>query len=581
MNRLWRNAYTFCALVVVTRIFMKRLFLLVSILVTCLQVSAQINLTVQADSERRPFLDEKNGVGTNLGLWTYETYHRNGINSKFENIASEAGMKLIRFPAGEEADQCWFDRSNSTDWYKGKGSYTRTLRADFLTSAHNFAEKLGGELLIIVNSQIRNAAMAADIVKFCNVDNKWGVRYFEIGNEPLLHNHESDPVRYAQTYKEYATAMKAVDPDIIITGPCVYQPAKMKDFLKPFMHEVRNTVEAITVHWYPMYVGENDPNNSMYPSVESLMKFEYPESSSDWTHNGSLNCARMMFEGWSYGLNHLRDQYSPGAPLGITEMGGTAGGGSNIDLKYAHAVWWADALGRVSYFGADFVTQFLLQSDHTYTLVSESGFDIRPAWYTFVMYNRYFGDMMYETASSNEQDLAIWASTKNSEDNKLYLMVINKNGSSDEQATINLEGAVAKSAVVRVMNAPSLNSESGTNIDGVTANSECALPDIPGKSKAVSGSSFTHSFDAHSVTSIVLTTEGTITSKKENRYYENMHHNQQLNQLPAHKMYDASGRALNVNTLNKHNSVKRSGVFFTRDRKTKEIKQRFNAFATD
>jgi hypothetical protein len=64
-----------------------------------------------------------------------------------------------------------------------------------------------------------SAAQAAEIVRFLNITNGKGVKYFIIGNEPDLEYKYTTAAQVAVYFKAFATAMKAVDPSIMTVGP--------------------------------------------------------------------------------------------------------------------------------------------------------------------------------------------------------------------------------------------------------------------------------------------------------------------------------------------------------------------------
>ncbi|MFW6254881.1 MAG: hypothetical protein ACOC41_08135, partial [Chitinivibrionales bacterium] len=393
----------------------KLLVLLTLVCILAQTVSAQVALMVNASKTKRPFYGV--GLGSNVGIWTYSSYHpASERDPRLVSVAREAGIRIIRFPAGNEADDAWFDRSNSTPWYEGTGTYTRTLRADFLNSVHDFADEIGAELLLVVNAKTDDPQMAADLVRYCNIDTSFNVRYFQIGNEPTLYrdDYEISPEDFAQRVGRYSEAMKAVDSSIVITAGGAHQPPLIESWLEPYLRASGTTTNAVTFHYYPLWSGQTDIHHGMYPSIENLLSFEYGVDESEWHQNGCIRAVNRFLEEWSHGVNHLRDQYSPGAPIGITELSPTAGGGSQPDSTFAHALWAADVIGRITYYGADFLTQFLLQGDQSYAMV-DNDFNIRPVWYAYVMYNRYFGDTMVESVSGDESRMTVWASMKESE----------------------------------------------------------------------------------------------------------------------------------------------------------------------
>jgi hypothetical protein len=63
------------------------------------------------------------------------------------------------------------------------------------------------------------AQEAADIVKFINITSGKNIKYWSIGNEPDLGYAYTTAAQIAAYIKPFASAMKAVDPTILISGP--------------------------------------------------------------------------------------------------------------------------------------------------------------------------------------------------------------------------------------------------------------------------------------------------------------------------------------------------------------------------
>lgn len=64
-----------------------------------------------------------------------------------------------------------------------------------------------------------SAQQAADIVKFVNISSGRKVKYWIIGNEPNLEYKFTSSSQVAPYIRSFASAMKAVDPSIVIVGP--------------------------------------------------------------------------------------------------------------------------------------------------------------------------------------------------------------------------------------------------------------------------------------------------------------------------------------------------------------------------
>ncbi|MBK9577624.1 MAG: hypothetical protein IPK50_06915 [Fibrobacterota bacterium] len=80
----------------------------------------------------------------------------------------------------------------------------------------------GSEAQITVNTGTGTPAEAAAWVKYANIDQKMGIRIWQVGNESDGAWEEGGPVdarQYAAQFIAYARAMKAVDPSILVLGP--------------------------------------------------------------------------------------------------------------------------------------------------------------------------------------------------------------------------------------------------------------------------------------------------------------------------------------------------------------------------
>ena len=87
------------------------------------------------------------------------------------------------------------------------------------------------QALICVNAGTGTAKEAAAWVKYANVKKKYGIKQWQIGNELDGEWEESGPLsarQYAARFVEYARAMKAVDPSIILHGP-LFSSHKMQE----------------------------------------------------------------------------------------------------------------------------------------------------------------------------------------------------------------------------------------------------------------------------------------------------------------------------------------------------------------
>jgi Glycosyl hydrolases family 39 len=100
-------------------------------------------------------------------------------------------------------------------------------------------------------------ATAAAFVTYANVTKGYGIKYWEIGNEPDLYSDQGDlpgytAANYCTDFAAFADAMRAADPTIKILGPELsnkYVPGN--DWLTPFLTGCGSKVDIVSVHRYP------------------------------------------------------------------------------------------------------------------------------------------------------------------------------------------------------------------------------------------------------------------------------------------------------------------------------------------
>jgi hypothetical protein len=90
---------------------------------------------------------------------------------------------------------------------------------------------------------------AVEWVRYANVTNDWNVKYWEIGNEPFFTSqsgHIWSPHEYAAVFLEFAAAMKAVDPSILVGVP-VHDSVSWNSAVLPV---VSGTADFLALHMY-------------------------------------------------------------------------------------------------------------------------------------------------------------------------------------------------------------------------------------------------------------------------------------------------------------------------------------------
>lgn len=131
--------------------------------------------------------------------------------------------RFLRFPGGTESDNYLWDERRLHD---GTRWPAQDLPRNMMDTDRFIAlcRRIGAEPVICVNTELaffesreRALQLAADWVRYCNVEKGYGVRYWEIGNEPYFYSR-FDAREYAALFVDMAKAMKAVDPAIKVAA---------------------------------------------------------------------------------------------------------------------------------------------------------------------------------------------------------------------------------------------------------------------------------------------------------------------------------------------------------------------------
>jgi alpha-L-arabinofuranosidase len=136
-------------------------------------------------------------LGANHGPWS-------DLGAGNIEMAQESGVTFLRWPGGN-----WGDRNDIRTSYID--NYMGIARTIIRAEPSITVRLLGG-----------TPEQAADLVRYVNIDRQYGVKYWSIGNEPDLYIVEDPtwtPEYYAKRWREFAEAMKAVDPNIIFCRP--------------------------------------------------------------------------------------------------------------------------------------------------------------------------------------------------------------------------------------------------------------------------------------------------------------------------------------------------------------------------
>ena len=192
-----------------------------------------------------------------------------------------------------------------------------------LTPAHvdafvSLAKLVEADPLIGINVKRSTPAVAADLVRYLNLDHAYGVQWFQLGNEPdLTDGIFLGPEAFGDVMVAFADAMHAVDPSIRFVGPELLTGANANgihgrtNWMTPIAARAAGRLSALSWHYYPI--------DSAQPSVSSSAFFTVPhlfqEDGPDWRPSGMSYVDEIM-----PALASIRDAHAPGASVWVTEL---------------------------------------------------------------------------------------------------------------------------------------------------------------------------------------------------------------------------------------------------------------------
>ena len=437
-------------------------------------------------------------------------------------LAKEAGIKMLRFPGG-----CG---SHYYNWKEAVGGD----RQHFLYGVDEFfktCEEIGAEAVITVSYFTGNEQDAADLVEYLNspadganpnggVDwalkrlenghpKPYNIKYFEIGNEEWHGDHRNIkkvlPKEYANRYLKYYKAMKKMDPFIKV-GAILDTP----DWNRKVMEGIRENIDFGILHIYPTPIwGER--LSQMSPRDIFSITLSLP-----------LLRERKEIE---RAVSLLKKYTGRKVPVAITEYNCGFVQEKPVPYRYTLgcALVNAELLKTFMEFGDDILMANYWQFCNSYWGMIANGFEDkyedlagsyykRPNYYVFELYNKHFGGILLDVNVKcpsyfvRKEGMMPYLSVNASKDRdnaKTYLMVINKNMDHAITATINLKDfKPTKEVDAWILNGSSIDVTNEENHENVRVRH--VKLEI-GKQYGSITNSFQFTFEPHSLTAIELT----------------------------------------------------------------------------
>lgn len=394
-------------------------------------------------------------TGTNLALW-HEP--REVYRDDFLAAVRAWGPGLLRIPGGSWSNEYFWngngvrrpdgslDATKLIDgqWQIDYSAYAPGFRvhgeeyhlSDYhgvldVKQQHEFAEALGVPQVVTVNMGSGTPEMAVEWMKFARA-NGYNVAFWEVGNELngewelghfLPDGTPMDGTTYAKLFREFATAMKAFDPDAKIGGPACSDLELA--FVEEFIRDAGDIADFISIHAYPVGVQLTD-RYEQFRQVDLLRK------------------AMQQIDGW---IAQYQPERVGEIAVGVTEWNMKV----NEDRDTADLVnglWSAAWIGVMAETGIDFANQWDLltrtaKGGHAAFRVAEDG-SVTPKshyWAQYIWQNL-MGD---ELVRIELNSTSIYAFATRDTDS-YQLMLINPSPTQQQYVQINIEGFAASKA---------------------------------------------------------------------------------------------------------------------------------------
>lgn len=468
-------------------------------------------------------------------------------DARLLQLTKELGPKLLRYPGGYYSDYYHWKNGVGDPGQRPEmvhdGTGRERSRAQFGTDeALAFAAMVGAELMITVNAGTGTAQEAAGWVRYVNGKGT-RVRYWEIGNElyiddgsPISRKVAVDPQTYAKRFREFAQAMKAVDPSIRIGGiggenRGAYAFVKHPSWNRTVLREAGDLMDFFAIHnaYAPVSIQDNHDLEAVYRAMLA----------------SPLIVARNLEV-----VARQIAQYSPKPmPIAVTEWGPLF----QVDPKGAYADH-TKTLGSALYCASAF--KVMIESPQTeianfhvlndlgimgWIGSTNPGFPPKPEWnptaryYSFLIFSRYFGRQLtatqttvpvYHTPALGAVDavrdvpLLDVTSSLSKDRSTLYVVAINKSFDRPIETDLDVGGFTVRKGEAWTLTGSGIDAHTGTQplqAPGLNWGRQKQHPSNPRFSKGgpeeVTFSSrplagvkaqFRYTFPPHSVTSLVL-----------------------------------------------------------------------------
>ncbi|MBZ0293090.1 MAG: alpha-N-arabinofuranosidase [Anaerolineae bacterium] len=448
------------------------------------------------------------------GLYEPDSPHadQNGLRTDVIQALKRLQMPVIRYPGGNFV--------SGYRWQDGVGPREeRPARIDLawhtIDTNHfgtnefiQFCRALGTEPYIVVNCGDGDMREARDWVEYCNgtqstalanlrrqhgFEEPHQVKYWGIGNEvdgPWQIGYKR-PEEYARAFTEFAKVMKWVDPEIKILASASSSWKDTVERAQLLLEQAGELIDYMAIHWY---VNNRDNDFAKFMTLSEFIEDRLS------AYEGLIRALRyegklqrpipIAVDEWNvwyraYNDQQLEEHYNLEDALVI-------GMHFNAFIRHAHSVKMANIAQIVNVIAPIFTRP--------------DGLFLQTIFYPFELYSQTCGDtaldVLWDSDTFSGGDyqamrLLDVSATLDSRTNQLTVYVVNRSQDQALETDISLtEGQFGKGVQAMTVNGPDIK-----------AHNSFETPDNVGtrtESFQAKGSSFTYTFEPHSVTALVF-----------------------------------------------------------------------------
>ncbi len=388
--------------------------------------------------------------GNNASWWSSKAWFMDP--DRIEK-AKQSGIKFWRWPGGSSSDNYHWDGNYGSHLKDHEGGDPTNMTKPWAVLTDDFIDfcrKTNSEAIFTVNygaSRYANVNEAADMaarwVKHCNIDMKYKVRYWEVGNEVYGNWEEGNKQAgkaqltgdvYGKDMRVIIDAMKKVDPDIYVgaVGVDTDDGGEWTGFfwwMRGLLPELKGKADYLILHQYFMWPFNGDTYTN--PTNETFF--------------GNLHKVGDAFKS----ANLMYEKYAAtekGLPIALTEFN-LVNASPEPTIQLINGLFTCEVLGE--HIKAGYVASNIwdwkngldgkLHGDMAMLASGDNSTPDatpRPTYYSYALFSRAFGDKMISSESS-EPTVKVYASKFSS--GEVGLIIVNENDK-NQTVTFDLAG---------------------------------------------------------------------------------------------------------------------------------------------